>query len=50
MFVDDREENLISVRDSLQKHCPTIQYEGFQYIGALNYPSKTITEEEFKVI
>lgn len=47
IFVDDREENLKSVEDALQKLEAPITYQGIHYQGAQNYPSILLSEEEF---
>lgn len=47
-FVDDREDNLKSLETAIQKLDKQIEYHGFHYIGAQNYPSKAISEEEFE--
>lgn len=46
IFVDDREENLKSVELALQNI--QIKFHGLHFLGAQNYPSKTISEEEFE--
>lgn len=48
IFIDDREENLKSVETALQKVDASIEYQGLHYLGAKDYPSKTISEEEFE--
>lgn len=49
IFVDDREENLKSVEEALQKFDSSIAYEGIIYVGAKNYPSIEITEKQFEL-
>lgn len=48
IFVDDREDNLKSLESAIQKLDPSIEYQGFHYLGAKNYPSETVSEEEFE--
>lgn len=48
VFVDDREDNLKSLEAAIQKIDKQIEYHGFHYIGAQNYPSKLISENEFE--
>jgi hypothetical protein len=48
VFVDDREENLVSVGKALQSLDETIEYKGLHFLGAQNYPSKEISEDEFE--
>lgn len=47
VFLDDREENVQNAEEWLQKEFPHIEYIGVWYLGALAYPSKIISEEEF---
>lgn len=49
IFVDDREENLKSVEAAIQKLEAPPVYCGFHYLGAQQYPSRIISEEEFEV-
>ena len=48
VFIDDREDNLKSLEAAIQKLDKPIEYHGLHYIGAQNYPSPTISEEEFE--
>ncbi len=48
IFVDDREDNLKSLEAAIQKLDRSIEYQGIHYLGAQNYPSKIISEEEFE--
>jgi hypothetical protein len=48
IFVDDREENLKSLETSLQEFDSSIVYTGLLFSGAKDYPSPTISEEQFK--
>lgn len=48
IFVDDREDNLKSLESAIQKLDPSIEYQGFHYLGAKDYPSEMISEEEFE--
>lgn len=48
IFIDDREENLKSLETVLQKNYASIDYRGIHYTGALSYPSRLISEEEFE--
>ncbi len=48
IFIDDREENLKSLEAAIQKLGKPIEYHGLHYVGALKYPSQTISEEEFE--
>lgn len=48
MFIDDREDNLKSLEAAIQTLAKPIEYQGFHYTGAQNYPSKPISEEEFE--
>lgn len=47
VFVDDREENLKSVEKSLSALNSSIEYRGIHFLGASNFLSKQIEEEEF---
>ncbi len=47
IFIDDREENLKSLEAALQQLDKPIEYLGLHYLGAQNYPSKNISEDEF---
>jgi len=47
IFIDDREENLHSVEKALYQFDPSIEYLGVHYLGAKQYPSPVVTEEEF---
>lgn len=48
IFIDDREENLKSLEEALQKLDRSIEYQGLHYLGAQKYPSKMISEKEFE--
>jgi hypothetical protein len=48
IFIDDREDNLKSLEAAIQKLDRPIEYLGLHYLGAQNYPSKIISEEEFE--
>lgn len=48
IFIDDREENLKSVEEALQTLERSIEFLGIHYVGAQNYPSESISEEEFE--
>lgn len=48
IFIDDREENLKSLEAAIQKLDRPIEYQGIHYLGAQEYPSKMISEEEFE--
>lgn len=48
IFIDDREENLKSMQEALQRLEKHVEYQGLHYSGALNYPSEMITEEQFE--
>ena len=48
IFVDDREDNLKNVESALLNFDPHIQYEGIHYLGAENYPSPQISQQEFE--
>ncbi len=48
IFIDDREDNLKNVEESLNKYNPLIQYDGIHYLGANLYPSPQISEQEFE--
>ena len=48
IFIDDREENLISVEEALEKLGKSIQFQGLLYTGAKDYPSTVISEELFR--
>lgn len=47
VFVDDREENLKSVGESIATFNPSIEYRAIHFLGAGNYLSQQISEEEF---
>lgn len=47
LFVDDREENLTNVETALQKF--NIEYQGIHYVGAKDYPSEFISENDFEI-
>lgn len=49
IFIDDMEENLKSFEVVLMTLDKPIEYVGLHFIGAQNYPSKQITEEEFEL-
>jgi hypothetical protein len=48
IFIDDREDNLKSVAEALEKLDKQIQFHGLLYAGAKNYPSVIISEQEFQ--
>lgn len=48
VFIDDREDNLKSLEDAIQKRDKPIDYLGIHFTGAQNYPSKVISEQEFE--
>jgi hypothetical protein len=48
IFIDDREDNLESLRVAIQKLSQPIAYQGLHFLGAEKYPSKKISEEEFE--
>lgn len=48
IFIDDREDNLKSLETAIQKLDHSIEYLGFHYLGAQEYPSEVIREEEFE--
>ncbi len=48
IFIDDKEDNLKSLETAIQKLNLSIEYQGFHYLGALQYPSEVISEEEFE--
>lgn len=48
IFVDDREDHLKSLETAIQKLDRSIEYQGFHYLGAQEYPSETISDEEFE--
>lgn len=47
VFVDDREDNLKSLDLAIQKLSYPIEYVGFHYLGAMEYPSQVIDEGQF---
>ena len=48
IFIDDREENLVSLGDALKKIDESIEYLGLHFTAAQNYPSQMISEKEFE--
>jgi hypothetical protein len=48
VFIDDREDNLKSVEEAIQKLNRPIEYVGLHFLGAQKYPSKLISEEKFE--
>jgi hypothetical protein len=48
IFIDDREDNLKSLEEAVKKLPYPIVYHGLHYTGALNYPSKEISEQQFE--
>ena len=48
IFIDDREENLKSLESAIQKLDNSIEYQGIHFLGAQQYPSKLISEDEFE--
>lgn len=49
IFIDDREDNLLSVQSALQQLGLAIEFEGLLFTGAMNYPSQEITAEQFEM-
>lgn len=49
IFIDDREDNLKSLEAAILKLDRPIEYHGLHFLGAQNYPTKTISEEEFEL-
>lgn len=47
LFLDDRRHNLDHVRDALQGLDPSIEFIGFHYLAGKEYPSPSLSEEEF---
>lgn len=48
IFIDDREANLTSVERALKEYNPEIVYMPVHFVGASNYPSRIVDEEEFE--
>ncbi len=48
IFIDDREENLKSLELALQKLNRRIEYQGIHFLGAQQFTSVAISEEEFE--
>lgn len=48
IFIDDREDNLKSLEMAIQQIDKSIEYQGLHFMGALQYPSKIISENEFE--
>ncbi len=48
VFIDDRKENLMDVEAALRDFDPAITCNCILYTGALSYPSRILSEEEFK--
>lgn len=48
IFIDDREDNLKSLEMAIQRLDRSIEYQGLHFIGAMQYPSKIISENEFE--
>lgn len=48
IFIDDREENLTSVREAISALNPAIEFKGIHFTGANDYPSEIIPEEQFE--
>lgn len=48
IFIDDREENLKSLEESIKQIKKPIEYHGIHFLGAINYSSEVITEELFE--
>lgn len=50
IFIDDRENNLLSVQEALSQHYPQTTFVGLHYKGANNYPSKAVDKKEFRSV
>lgn len=48
IFIDDREDNLKSLEAVIKTLEKSIEYQGLHFLGAQNYPSKLISEDEFE--
>lgn len=48
VFVDDREDNLKSLGMAINMLEYPVQYQGFHYLGALEYPSDEMNENQFR--
>ncbi len=48
VFIDDRKENLADVESALREFDPAIVCKCILYTGALHFPSRMLSEEEFK--
>ncbi len=48
IFVDDRDDNILNVKDFLSVHYPKIRYTGIHYLAANDYPSVPIKEKDFE--
>ena len=48
IFIDDREDNLRSVESALLAFNPSIVFKGLHYTGAKDYPSPSISEQQFE--
>ncbi|CCB85568.1 putative uncharacterized protein [Parachlamydia acanthamoebae UV-7] len=49
IFIDDREDNLKSLENAIQQLEKPIEYQGLHFLGAQNYPSQRISEDEFEL-
>ncbi len=47
VFIDDRPLNLEVVQESLDSYDPSIDFTGLHFLGALNFPSREISKNEF---
>jgi hypothetical protein len=47
IFADDKMDHVRGVGEALQHYDPTINYIGIHFLGALHFPSPSLTEEEF---
>jgi len=48
VFIDDREDNLKSVEEAVQKLDRHFEFVGLHFLGAQKYPSTLISEKEFE--
>jgi FMN phosphatase YigB (HAD superfamily) len=48
IFIDDREDNLISLEAAIQKLGRPVEYWGLHFLGAQKYLSTMISEDEFE--
>ncbi len=47
VFADDKEEHVKNVEAALFAYDPTIEYTGAYFLGAMQYPTPEMSEEEF---